>query len=83
MKKIIKFPLILKDEKNARTLDELKEFFDMGKILEYYHTGKLLIWLETRGLKKEAKRIEDISPAYPEYIQQICEIFGVEYVESY
>ena len=47
MKKI-RFPLKLADGTQARSLEELKEHFDLASMLEHYSSGKLLIWLQDR-----------------------------------
>jgi len=83
MAKKIKFPLILKDGANVRSLEELQKNFDMGKVLEYYHNGKLLTWLEDRGLRNQYRQLSDISPSKEGYLQQICTIFDVAYDETY
>ena len=42
MAKKIRFPLKLAEGAEARTLDELREHFDLQAVLEYYKNGKLL-----------------------------------------
>lgn len=45
-RKKIKFPLEMKDGRKVRELDELKEYFDLGKAVEYFCSGKLQTWLD-------------------------------------
>ena len=43
MAKKIRFPLEMPDGTQVRTLQDLKEHFDLVSALEYYKSGKLLI----------------------------------------
>lgn len=45
MKKI-RFPLEMAEGKMVKELDELQEYFDLEKALEYFQNGKLQKWLE-------------------------------------
>ena len=53
MKKI-RFPLEMAEGKMVKELDELQEYFDLEKALEYFQNGKLQKWLEAI-LKKLAE----------------------------
>ena len=67
---------------NVRTLDELKKYFSIVEIIEYYLDGKLLVWLEQRFYKEEADKIkligmgEESSPE--EIIDSLIKTFSVE-----
>ena len=76
--KQIKFPLKLKDEFPARSLDELKSHFDFEKIVEYFVEGKLLNWLESRNYTKEATAIRGLSPNDPDLNIKLPSVFGIE-----
>lgn len=78
MVKKIKFPLEMTDGIQVRTLEELREHFDMEKVLGYYADGKLLIWLNDRYYEDEAAQISELSGKNPEFKAQLCEILGVE-----
>lgn len=52
--KKIKFPLKLKDDFPARNLEELKQHFELNKVVGYFLDGKLLMWLDTRSCEQEA-----------------------------
>ena len=41
MAKKIKFPLEMKDGVMVRTIEELRENFDVEKLVEHYESGKL------------------------------------------
>ena len=45
-RKRIKFPLEMKDGRKVRELDEFIEYFDLGKAVEYFCSGKLQAWFD-------------------------------------
>ena len=45
MKKI-NFPLFMKENKPVNELEELQEYFDLKRAVEYFVNGKLQKWLE-------------------------------------
>ena len=71
MAKKIRFPLKLADDAQVRTLDELREHFDLEAIVGYYKSGKLLTWLEDRYLEGEAESIRALDDAAPDFQQQL------------
>ncbi|MDE7243884.1 MAG: hypothetical protein K2O18_07900 [Oscillospiraceae bacterium] len=79
MKKI-RFPLKLADGIEVRSLEELREHFDLQAVLEHYKTGKLLTWLEDRYLESEAEAVRTLDESASDFQQRFCEIFQVEYV---
>ena len=79
MAKKIKFPLKLKDDFPVRTLEELKEYFDLDKIVAYFLDGKLLTWLKDRYYDVEVDAIRNLQKDDPELQQKLAQIFGVEY----
>ncbi len=42
MARKVKFPLIMSNGSDVRTIDELKESFDLESVLGYYANGKLV-----------------------------------------
>ena len=48
MAKKIRFPLQMKDGAAVRTLEELREHFDLESVLGYFSDGKLKTWLADR-----------------------------------
>ena len=78
MTKKIKFPLFLKDGFPVRTIEELRENFDLEKIIEYYYTEKLFAWLKDRSYLKELKQLEEVT-CQENLLENICNIFSVEY----
>lgn len=79
MAKKIRFPLKLAEGKEARALDELREYFDLEAVVEYYKNGKLLTWLEDRYLEGEADAVRTLDEAKPSFRRQLCAVFQVEY----
>ena len=78
MAKKIKFPLEMRDGVQARNIDELREFFDIEKVLEYLIDGKLLTWLQDRYYMKEAENISKLDTYSSDVKERLCEILGVE-----
>lgn len=79
MAKKIRFPLAMADGVQIRTLDELKEHFDLEAVLEYYKSGKLLTWLQDRYLETEAEAIQALDEHSTDLPAELCKIFDVEY----
>ena len=79
MAKKIRFPLKLAEETEVRTLEELREHFDLQAVLEYYKNGKLLTWLDDRYLEGEAEAIRALDESAPDFQQRLCSVFQVEY----
>ncbi len=77
MKRKIKFPLILKNDIEVRTLEELRENFDLEKIIVYYLDEKLQRWLKDRNYIDELDKIEKINKDNENIGKQLCKIFGV------
>ncbi len=82
MAKKIKFPLRMTDGTDVRTLEELKEHFDLKSVLEYYTSGKLLTWLKDRYCDIEAGKLSALSAENPDFRKQLCEIFGISLEEE-
>ena len=78
----IKFPLEMANGVQARTLNDLKENFDIEKVIGYFLDGKLQTWLEDRYYEDEAEAISCINKEGAELSKKLCEVFGVEYVED-
>lgn len=76
-----KFALIFKDNVEIQTMEELREKFDFKKVIEYFKTRKLAIWLEDRFYSDEADAIKALKPTDANIPQKICEALGVDYSE--
>lgn len=72
------FALTLKDGVEVRTLEELRENFDLEKVVEYFNSGELLEWLEDRFYDDEAEAIENIDANDRNLTAKICAALDVE-----
>jgi len=79
--KKIKFPLILNNDFQARTLEEVHDNFDLEKMIGYFTNGKLLTWLEDRDYEKEADAVRLLDKESPLFAQKLCNIFDVPYTD--
>lgn len=82
MAKAIKFPLKMPDGTEARTVEDLREHFDLSTVLSYYSNGKLVKWLENGYYDDETKKISELTSSSEELGKQICDILGVSYSEE-
>ena len=82
MKKI-KLPLEMANGVLVRTLDELKDNWDLEKVLNYYLNGKLMTWLNDRYYTELAEEVSALNGINDnaELQKKLCGIFGIE-VES-
>lgn len=80
MKRVIKFPLIMSDAKEVRTIDELRENFHLERVTEYYLEGKLKTWLQHRNYTEELSQLEKLECCDDrnKIPLMLCEIFDVE-----
>ena len=78
MAKKIKFPLEMSGGIQVRTIEELREYFDLIKILGYYLDGKLLTWLNDRYYETEAAKISELNSQLPDFKTRLCTILGVK-----
>lgn len=79
MARKIRFPLKMKNGAEVRTLDELKENFDLESVLGYFTDGKLATWLADRYYDEKAEAISALSADMPDLNAKLCEILEVEY----
>lgn len=78
----VKFPLEMNDGFKVRNLPELKEHFDVEKILGYFIDGKLKNWLDARYYEEEAEAISALDKNDPSLPKKLCDVFGVIYNEE-
>lgn len=75
----VKFPLEVKNGVKARNITELKENFDVEKVVGYFLDGRLKSWLESRYYEEEAEAIEHLDENDGALAKKLCEIFDVKY----
>ena len=78
----VKFPLEMKDGVQVRNISELRENFDVKKVVGYFLDGKLKKWLEARWYEDEAEAVSRLDANDSLLAQRLCEIFEVEYTEE-
>lgn len=76
-KRIIRFPLKLKEDAEVRSLEELRENFDIEKIVKYFSDGSLERWLEVWMFADEAEKVRALTKDDKSIGRKLCEIFGV------
>ena len=82
MARKVKFPLEMADGAQVRTIDELKEHFDIEKVVGYFTDGRLLNWLKARYYDEEADKVEQLTKDDQQLHKKLCEVFGVESAED-
>ena len=74
-----RLPLIINDQR-LKTLEGLRENFNLTELLERFRGGQLRAWLNCWDFDSELEQVEAISPDLPEQelLEALCRIFGVE-----
>ncbi len=76
MAKKIRFPLQMNGA-DVRTIEELRENFDLESVLGYFANGKLVTWLKDRYYDNEAMAVEALSAADGGLNRKLMSILGV------
>lgn len=76
----IKFALKMPDGAEARMIEQLREHFDLVAILNYYSSGRLYDWLDSRGYDK-AEKLKALNPSSESFQQDLYEVLGVPHPE--
>lgn len=79
---VIKFPLKMADGAQVRSIEELREHFDLATVLEYYTSGRLLDWLSSRYYDEEADMVSKLDSSSADFKKSLCEALGVPYSEE-
>ena len=82
MAKKIKFPLEMKDGVMVRTIEELRENFDVEKLVEHYESGKLESWLQDRYYDVELQKISELNREGKKFVPLLCDCFGITVQEE-
>ena len=74
-----RLPLII-NEQRLKTLEGLRENFNLTELLERFRGGQLRAWLNCWDFGSELEQLEALSPDLPEQelLEALCRIFGVE-----
>jgi len=83
MARKVKFPLELNDGYLARSnIEEVREHFDLEKIIAQFHNGRLKIWLEDHYLPEMTEQVAGLDADATDLAAQLCAILGVEGVAT-
>ena len=82
MAKKIRFPLEMDNGLEVRSMEELRNNFSLGRVLEYIQNGKLVIWLRDRYENNIADAIADLDKTDSELPIKVSAIFDVPYDEK-
>ena len=68
----------------VRTIEELKENWDLEKIVFYYNNGRLLTWLNDRYYSEQAEQLKMLQTVTDsqEMQKQLCSIFEMPFSEN-
>ena len=75
----VKFPLKMTGGTMVRTIEELREHFDLTAALAYYKDGRLEKWLENGYYDEEARKVAALDTASDNIAVELCAILGVSY----
>lgn len=76
MAKKIRFPLQMNGA-DVRTIEELRQNFDLESVLGYFANGKLVTWLKDRYYDDEAMAVEALSADDTDLNQKLMSILGI------
>lgn len=79
MAKKIRFALKMKNGAEVRTLEELRQAFDLEAVLGYWSEGKLEQWLRDRYYEDEAEGVSKLRQDMPEFCESLCNVLQVPY----
>ena len=79
MPRIINFPLKLKDDFPVRSMEELRQHFDLHKIIGYFIDGRLLTWLQSRSYSEQAEMVRTLNKNDAQLALKLCQIFQINY----
>ena len=82
MAKKIRFPLEMDNGVEVRSMEELRNNFSLGRVLEYIQTGKLVTWLRDRYENNIADAIAELDKTDYELPKKVSAIFDVPYDEK-
>ena len=60
-RRLIKFPLKMKNGAEVRSLEELRENADVESIMKYYFSGQLGLWCRAFGYTDFSEQLEDVN----------------------
>ena len=82
MAKKIRFPLEMENGIEVRSMEELRNNFSLGRVLEYVQNEKLVIWLRDRYENNIADAIAELDKMDSELPRKVSAIFDIPYDEK-
>ena len=79
MAKKIKFALEMADGAKVRTIEDLRDKFELEKAITYFLNGKLLEWLKDRYYTEIADAVQSLDGNAPDFNACLCNALGVDY----
>lgn len=76
----VKFQLEMGGEK-VRTMEQLREHFDIFEGMEYVENGKLVKWLKSRGEDELAETVSALDPQGTDCPKKLCCALGIAFNE--
>ena len=73
-----RFPLILNDDFPAKTIEDVKEHFDIKRLEKYAKSGELLTWLQDRYYEDEVEQLSGFDMKGKDLSQNLCTLFGMD-----
>ena len=82
MAKKIRFPLVMENDVEVRSIEELREHFSLAQVLLYFENGKLVTWLRDRYEDEIADKVEELDQSDVNFEKKLCECFDVSFDEK-
>lgn len=82
MAKKIRFPLIMDNGQEVKSIEELRDNFSADKVIEYLKNGQLVTWLNDRYLTEISEQVIVIDPNDKNAENELRKAFGMKYDEA-
>lgn len=76
---MVRLPLLI-NKQRIKTLEELRNNFNLTELIERHKGGQLRAWLNCWDFCSELEQVEALSPDLPEleFAETLCRIFGID-----
>lgn len=74
-----KFSLHFKDGVEIQTMKDLRENFDIKRMIEYFNNEKLFDWLLDRLYENEVAELKKLNSDDKDFAEKLCAVFGVDF----
>lgn len=74
-----KFSLHFKDGVEIQTMKDLRENFDIKRIMDYFNNEKLFDWLLDRLYENEVAELKKLNSDDKDFAEKLCAVFGVDF----